>query len=407
MNRIYPILRHTLPPAVAVAFLGWWMIAEAGRGIEGIVGMSVLAAAIATSVVVPYVSLALILALLAGQTTGLVAPPGSTDWPMYLGILVVIGVVAATGTVVVRWVAFGVGLACGIAVPALLVRYGYENWSGWNSESSAFFPLAGAGVVLLLLTWASGYAVSAAGRLTAGRLLQGRMEAQLGQSEVELAVAGERNRIAQEMHDVLAHSLAVVVAQADGARYVRSSRPVAVDTALEAIATSARTALDDVRAIIDGIFDGTEPPQPGLTDIDDLVDSMQKTGLAVTFAAIGEQAALARGSELAIYRILQECFTNALRHRGRGSQVSVVIDWRGPGASLQIVSEGGEGELADLDTPRAGRGIVGMEERARLSGGWLTAGSEADGAFLVTAFLPYRSALTVAVSPMDSQLVAS
>jgi signal transduction histidine kinase len=215
---------------------------------------------------------------------------------------------------------------------------------------------------------------------------------QLALSEVELAVAQERNRIAQEMHDVLAHSLAVVVAQADGARYLRPSRPAAVDGALQTIADSARMALGDMRGVIDGILDGTELPQPRLVDLEPLVSGMGSTGMKVTKRELGEADDLADGQELAIYRIVQEGLTNALRHRGRDAAVSIVLDWRGPGVSLLLESTGGTIERAEGG--REGRGVIGMRERAHVAGGWLTVGIEDDGTHRVTAFVPYYSART-------------
>jgi signal transduction histidine kinase len=216
------------------------------------------------------------------------------------------------------------------------------------------------------------------------------IEQQLEESEVELALAEERSRIAQEMHDVLAHSLAVIVAQADGARFIRAKRPAMVDGALTAIADAARAALVDVNGIIDGMLDGTAAPQPGLGDLDDLVAGVESAGLEITRTHAGDPGELAPGQELAVYRIVQEGLTNALRHRGRGSAVAVVFDWRGPGLALQILSSGtGIDAVADEAT-RLHRGVEGMRERARLAGGWLAAGADENGDHRITAFVPYR-----------------
>jgi len=297
---------------------------------------------------------------------------------------------------------------------------GWLSWTGWGSHIRTldilqqFGDLAAVAVLFSLLAWGSGVAVSAIRRLTQTQQVAAGVTRRLAMSEVELAVAQERNRIAQEMHDVLAHSLAIVVAQADGARYLRPSRPDAVDGALQAIASSARLALGDMRGVIDGILDGAELPQPTLSDLEPLVAGMASTGMKVVVREAGDRGDLADGQQLALYRIVQEGLTNALRHRGRGCEVRLVLDWRGPGVSLLLESTGGTllataataeieattekngqgagaGQEAGKEAVRCGRGVIGMRERAHVAGGWLTVGLEDDGTHRLTAFLPYYS----------------
>jgi signal transduction histidine kinase len=283
--------------------------------------------------------------------------------------------------------------------------YGWSSWvgeSGFMSlryEAGEFLELGSVALVVTAMAWGTGYAIAASSLLMVSQEDTRRVSRRLAQSEVELAVAQERNRIAQELHDVLAHSLAVVVAQADGARYLRPSRPTAVDGALKTIADSARLALGDMGSVIDGILAGTELPQPGLAELDSLVDGMSSTGMSVTLRDAGDRGTLADGQQLALYRIVQEGLTNALRHRGRDCIVSIVLDWRGPGLSVLIESAGGSGadDASAVSSPviqvvaarREGRGVVGMRERAHLAGGWLTVGIDDDGTHRLTAFIPY------------------
>jgi signal transduction histidine kinase len=145
-----------------------------------------------------------------------------------------------------------------------------------------------------------------------------------------------------------------------------------------------------VRGIIDGILDGSPAPQPGVDDLPDLLEGMRSTGLLVGITELGQSSSLASVQQLALYRIVQESLTNALRHRGRGTVVAVVLDWRGPGLSILIESSGGA--PSELAADRLGRGVIGMRERAHVAGGWLTVGLDDDGVHRVSGFMPFYRA---------------
>ena len=204
----------------------------------------------------------------------------------------------------------------------------------------------------------------------------------------------ERTRIARDLHDVLAHSLAVIAAQADGTRYLSKDQPKAVLTSLDTIARSARSALVDAQRVIEGVReDGMTTPQPRLSDIPALLEGMQRGSLKVHRSESGTPVELSPGQELAVFRIIQECLTNALKHGGRGTDVRLHFDWSGPGLTLHVASAlvpAGKEEAAGPASPRAGRGLPGMRERAHLAGGWLTAGPDGEH-FRVTVFVPYGS----------------
>jgi signal transduction histidine kinase len=296
------------------------------------------------------------------------------------------------------WLSLVLGAAA-ILVAAFLMVFQEDGWVSWTGGLFAFGPapevsavvcLALIGWVLLVIVWATTAGSRALSALSNAERVNEVIEDRLADSEVQLAIAEERNRIAQEMHDVLAHSLTVVIAQADGARYVRTKRPAAVDASLRSIAESARNALVDVGGIIDGVLDGKPAPQPGLAALEGLVSTVTDTGMTVTFTQSGEPRELAPGQQLAVYRIVQEGLTNALRHRGRTSAATIVFDWRGPGLALQLVSSGGEVDSTPPERGRPGRGIPGMQERARLTGGWATAGLDDNGDHRLTAFIPFR-----------------
>jgi signal transduction histidine kinase len=143
-----------------------------------------------------------------------------------------------------------------------------------------------------------------------------------------VVVEQERNRIARDMHDVVAHSLAVVIAQADGARYARAQDPEAVDAALTTISTTARDALGDVRILLTRLRqDDAAGPQPVLADLDRLVEQMRSTGLDIEWTTTGSPTTLGSGAQLAVFRIVQEALTNALRHGDAGRAVYLTLAW--------------------------------------------------------------------------------
>jgi signal transduction histidine kinase len=209
-----------------------------------------------------------------------------------------------------------------------------------------------------------------------------------------VVVEQERNRIARDMHDVVAHSLAVVIAQADGARYARAKDPDAVDAALTTISSTAREALGDVRILLGQLrHNQDEAPQPVLADLGRLVDQVRGSGLPVRFEQEGESVPLGTGKQLAVYRIVQEALTNALRHGDTSRETLVSLHWGQKDLAVAVSSALRLAEPAAEPELGLGHGLSGMRERAILAGGSLTAEPHA-GRFLVTASLPLA---TVAV----------
>jgi signal transduction histidine kinase len=220
----------------------------------------------------------------------------------------------------------------------------------------------------------------------------------------ELAVAAERHRIAREMHDIVAHSLSVIVIQADGGRYAATQDPAAAERALTTIAETGRAALADTRRIL-GLLraetDGGErSPVPTTGTLADLVATVRSGGLDVTYVQTGSPRPLPPGVRLATYRICQESLTNVLRHGGAGAQTIVTQAWRETGLRLTVRNtpgarplggrsgDGAEGAVPSGDGCR-GHGLIGMRERAEFFGGTVTAGPADDGGFRVQLDLPY------------------
>jgi len=217
------------------------------------------------------------------------------------------------------------------------------------------------------------------------------------QRTAELAVAAERLRILREMHDVIAHSLAIMIAQADGGSYV-SADTEATKRAFTTIAETGRGALADTRRIL-GILKHNDDTVPELTPtpdtgLDALATKYRDAGLAVSLIRVGEPRGLPAGTRTALHRITQEALTNVLKHAGEGANVIITENWGPEAVSLTVTSSGGaRAKATDPVTGEAlggrGMGLIGMRERAELLDGTLTAGPAQDG-FQVRAELPFR-----------------
>ena len=208
---------------------------------------------------------------------------------------------------------------------------------------------------------------------------------------LEHTARGERARIARELHDVVAHHISMVVVQAETARLTTQGMPAAGAQRLSDIGDTARTALTEMRRVLGVLREDTRAetadrhPQPGLRELNDLVDSARDTsGTATRLILHGTPTTLDPGIELAAYRIIQEALTNARRH-APGAAVDVELHYAGDGLRLRI-RDNGPGPPPT--SPAGGHGLLGMRERASAVGGELHTGAAAGGGFLVTARLP-------------------
>ena len=292
------------------------------------------------------------------------------------------------------------------------------------AEPLAMVIMASGCGLMVLTAWAFGDVVRNR-RLTV-RALEDRahrLEVQSRQ-ERELAAADERSHIAREMHDIVAHSLQVIISQADGARYAAAAKPALAVTALETIGQTGRSALADMRQLlgvlretgetvagVPGVTDddarrpaadaspdgrGTRlppgrRPQPRLADLPALVETMRLSGLEVSLLETDTpRRALPAGGELAAYRIVQEALTNTLRHGGPDADAFATLAWTARGLDLQI-DDDGCGAAADPATRGSGQGLRGAAERAALFGGTLETGPRVGTGYRVSAHLPYSA----------------
>jgi signal transduction histidine kinase len=207
------------------------------------------------------------------------------------------------------------------------------------------------------------------------------------------AAADERLRIAQELHDVVAHSLGVIAVQAGVGLHTIDVEPAEARQALEHISRTSRTSLAEIRRLL-GMVRSREggagyDPARGLKDLPRLVQDMAASGLPVDLRVDGDTGGVPPGLELAAYRIVQESLTNSLRH-ARASRAAVHL-CSDPGVlRVEVTDDGvGAGGPAGAGPGPGGHGLVGMRERVALYGGSLEAGPRTDGGFGVAVTLPY------------------
>ena len=211
-------------------------------------------------------------------------------------------------------------------------------------------------------------------------------------AEARQAVAEERTRIARELHDVVAHSMSVVVVQASAAQRVMASDPDRAREALASIEVTGRDSLGEMRRILGalrGDDDAPLAPQPGLEQFAQLVRHCEEAGLPVEVELAGSPRELPAGIELATYRIVQEALTNAVKHAGPAHAV-VRLDYGDDRLDIEVTDDG-RGAAADTITS-GGQGLVGMRERVELFGGTFAAGPRTGGGYRVKARLPVETA---------------
>jgi signal transduction histidine kinase len=207
------------------------------------------------------------------------------------------------------------------------------------------------------------------------------------EERARLAVFEERERIARELHDAVAHHVSVVVIQAGGALRALEKRPAEARAALEAIDTTSRQALIDMRRMLGMLGEGpTQEPLPGLDRLGDLLEQVRAAGLSVELALEGSQRSLDPALELSAYRIIQEALTNSLKHAG-GGRARVTVRYGPRSLDISIDDERGPGARSIVEPEHDGRGIVGMRERVAMFRGTFAAQPTRIG-FRVTAHLP-------------------
>ncbi|MGC4856032.1 sensor histidine kinase [Micromonospora sp. DT4] len=221
------------------------------------------------------------------------------------------------------------------------------------------------------------------------------------EAESRAAVAEERTRIARELHDVVAHSMAVMIVQADGARFMLDRDPEQARTAVKVVADTGRSALEEMRRLV-GVLRDAGPSGAGvvaadpehrrlaLAELPDLLARFRDAGLRIRDAATGQPPALPPGLALTVYRVVQEALTNALKHAGVGATVDVTLTYTAEAVVVRVVDDG-RGRPVVSPAPSGGHGLLGMRERVAVYDGSLTAGTQPTGGWQVEVRLPLPS----------------
>src|SRR3954453_6615000 len=289
----------------------------------------------------------------------------------------------------VGWSRFG--LAIGVIGMFLINLVGDTN----NGDVGAY---VGTVLLAILLPWAAGRAAKEwAQRALELERVNAALKAEQEQRSL-LAVADERSRIARELHDVVAHSISVMVVQAEGAKRMKNRDPRRAKSALEQIEGTGRAALVEMRRLL-GVLrkDGegaVRTPQPGTQTLDMLVNRAQEAGLDVRVAFEGPKKTLPAGVDVSVFRIIQEALTNSLKHAGP-TRADVLLTYSDDSVEVEIVDTGAvnnfEPEPTDPENPQ--HGLLGMKERVSLYGGEIVTGPCEDGrdGYRVWARIPLTS----------------
>ncbi|MEW9547630.1 sensor histidine kinase [Nonomuraea sp. NPDC050783] len=341
-------------------------------GVAGYLGLSAVLLAPLLWLERPIPSFALIALVCFGQWLA-----GVNPLPANLSVLVALWAVAYRCSF--RW-ALAAGLVAELGIFMALVT--------WQPPTfGTFFS----GSIFVVTIWLFGLYASTRRRYLEGLEERAERAERERDQQARMAATAERARIARELHDVVAHNVSVMVVQADGAGYALDSDPEQARQAVRTISKTGRAALAEMRRLVGVLRDGEHPdtdytPQPGLDQLEELV---RGAGVPARLAVAGAPGELPEGQQLAVYRIVQEALTNALKHGGPDVRALVEIDYRGPELVVRVTDDGrGAGAPRGHD----GHGLIGMRERVGMYGGAVSAGPRPGGGFEVLARLPMARA---------------
>ncbi|GGS94939.1 two-component sensor histidine kinase [Nonomuraea spiralis] len=295
--------------------------------------------------------------------------------PMPANLAVMVALWTVASECAFRW-ALAAGLVAELGIFLALV-----NWS------VATFGMFFSGSIFVVTIWLAGLYANTRRRYLEGLEERAERAERERDQQARMAAAAERTRIARELHDVVAHNVSVMVVQADGAGFALDSDPEQARLAVRNISKTGRAALAEMRRMV-GVLRESEDddtdytPQPGLGQLEELV---RGAGVPTSLRIGGMPGELPEGQQLAVYRIVQEALTNALKHGGPDVRALVEIDYGGPELVVRVTDDG-RGAAAPPSPD--GHGLIGMRERVGMYGGAVSAGPRSGGGFEVLARLP-------------------
>jgi signal transduction histidine kinase len=303
---------------------------------------------------------------------------GFTDGPGWIGLFAALYTLTAYGDGRRSLAIAGAGITV-LATGWLLAAADIEPAAaiGW-----VFFRIAAA-----VMAAALGESVRSRRAVAAEALERARQAERTREEEARSRVDAERLRIAREVHDTVAHAIAIINVQAGVTAYMLDQRPERAREALVIIEQTSARALHEMRAVL-GVLrdsDNGRVPHPGLAQVHDLTAAAREAGLDIEIDLGSHAPHLPSAVDNTAYRILQESLTNVIRHAGP-TRVTIALDYDTDVLRVRVADEGGADTAEQQIEP--GRGIVGMRERCELLGGQLTAGPRPHGGFEVTARLP-------------------
>ena len=309
--------------------------------------------------------------ILAGAATAAFLALGYPFGPVFFGYALALILAVVSGRRPLAW-----AVAAGVLVVTAATRFVGSSGVSWQG-------LGG------MVAWT--VVVLAAGELVRGRRDRAVSYRQAMQERRRRQAGEERLRIAQELHDVVAHHMSLINVQAGVALHLADRKPETIEPALRAIKDASKEALTELRSLIDLLRDEDSPapraPAPTLAALDDIVDRSGRAGLEVTKVVEGQDRPLPAAVELAAYRIVQEATTNVIRH-AQASRARVVLDY---GTDALTVSVDDDGRSApDPANLEPGNGLRGMQERAHALGGTLSVTASALGGLRIQATIPIR-----------------
>ena len=319
---------------------------------------------------------------------------------MLLGALAIVVVLAndlpnfflAAGVLFYSAVTYGGrrGLRSASAIGAFISLF---TFLGWAQGDAPFYAVL---VVPLIFGMAISLGLHSVSR--AALLAEAEERAKLAersrQTDAQRIVDQERGRIARELHDVVAHGLSMIAVQAGGAKRVLANNPEAAVEALGHIEDAARDSLTEMRQVL-GVLrsdeDGQRRPTPGLSRLPELVENVRESGLAVTMHLPDELSGLPSTVDTGAYRIIQEALTNVMKHGGPSAEAVVTLMRNDRELQIDVIDTG-RGAASVALANGTGHGLVGMKERAAVSGGTVRAGPKQGGGYRVAVSLPIAGA---------------